>query len=177
MGFIFSGVFWGVFLILVGAVMVLNIVLGIKIPVFRILFALFLIFWGISLLTGMNFRHRGRNAAVFEDRDITADGTHNQYSVVFGQSNIDLTGIRPAGAVRRVEISTVFGNSTVTLDPSVPCKVRVTSAFAAARLPDGNVISFGEYAFKTDSLTEDTTAYLQVDASTVFGETRFVLKR
>lgn len=176
MGFIFTGAFWGVFLIVVGVVLILNMIFGIRIPVIRILFALFLIFWGVSLLTGINFRGHGRNNAVFEEKDIAADGTHNEYSVVFGSSNVDLTGIRPGDAVKKIEISTVFGSSVVTIDPAVPCKIKVSSAFGAARLPDGNVISFGDYTYRSDNLKADTTAYLLIDVSTVFGETRIVTK-
>jgi predicted membrane protein len=176
MGFLFSGVFWGVFLILIGVVMILNMVFGIRIPVFRILFALFLIFWGISMLTGINFRGHGRNSAVFERKDIAADGTHNDYSVVFGKSTVDLSAIKLEDGVKRVQVSTVFGASTVLIDKAVPARIRLSSAFASARLPDGNVISFGDYSYATESLKPDTKAYLLIEASTVFGEMQIIAK-
>jgi predicted membrane protein len=176
MGFLFSGMFWGVFLILIGVVMILNMIFGIRIPVFRILFALFLIFWGISMLTGINFRGHGRNTAVFERKDIAADGTHNDYSVVFGKSTVDLSSVKLEDAVKRVRVSTVFGGSTVLIDKAMPVRIRISSAFAGARLPDGNVISFGDYTYMTDSLKPDTKAYLLVEASTVFGEMEIIAK-
>ena len=176
MGFLFSGIFWGAFLILVGVVMILNMIFGIRIPMFRILFALFLICWGISMLTGIDLRGHSRNTAVFEQKDIAADGSHNGYSVVLSKSTVDLSAIKLGDGVKRVRVSTVFGASTVLIDPTVPAKIHISSAFASAKLPDGNVISFGDYTYTTQSLKPDTKAYLLVEASTVFGEMQIITR-
>lgn len=48
-------------------------------------------------------------------------------------------------------------------------KIKVDAAFASAKMPDGNRISFGDYTYQTKSLKEGED-YLRVDADVVFGE-------
>ncbi len=55
MGFLASGVFWGSVIILFGISIILNSVFGISIPVFKIVLALILIYFGISILAGKAF--------------------------------------------------------------------------------------------------------------------------
>mgnify|MGYP003990967287 FL=1 len=52
MPFLFSGLFWGVMLVLFGASMILRAVFNLDIPIFRIIFALVIIYFGVKLLLG-----------------------------------------------------------------------------------------------------------------------------
>ena len=56
MGFVFSEVFWGIFLIIIGLIIVVKVVFGINIPLMRIILALLLIYIGVSYLTGWFLR-------------------------------------------------------------------------------------------------------------------------
>ena len=167
MGFLFSGLFWGLVVVLAGLSIILNVAFNIKIPFFRILFGLVLIYIGLSLVIGTRLRVRTDKTAVFDDRamEVTKAG---EYNVIFSRSTVDLTGLALKPGRNRVEVNTVFGSGTLVLDPNVPTKLRVSAAFAGARMPDGNVISFGDYRWHSDSLS-DTLPYLDVEASVVFG--------
>lgn len=175
MGFIFTGVFWGVVLILIGLGVIINVVFGIKIPIFRTIFALFLIYLGVQMLTGISFWNKSKKAAIFEEKKIEVTTTSDKYDVVFGKGEIDLSGIELKDQNVRVDINTVFGGSVIKINPALPTKIIVSSAFGGAHLPDGNVVAFGQYTYKNESF-KNAKKYLLINASVVFGGIEFVEK-
>ena len=167
MGFVFSGVFWGIIVVLIGLSIILNVVVGVRIPLIRIIFGLLLIYWGVSVLIGSSFHSRHSSTTMFSESEIKVTQAGRQ-DVVFGKGTIDLTGITLQPGVNRYEISTVFGASVIRIDPAMPVKVVASSAFAGVRMPDGGNIAFGETTYRSAGLREDST-YLLVKAGVVFG--------
>jgi len=172
MGFLFSGIFWGIVVVLLGLSIILNVVAGVKIPFFRIFFGLLLIYWGVSLLIGARFHRSG--TAVFSDADIKATAAGKQ-DVIFGRAAVDLSGIVLKPGANRYEVNTVFGASVIKLDRTMPVKVAASAAFAGVKLPDGGSVAFGESGWRSPGLKEDST-YLLVKTDVVFGATEVVLK-
>jgi predicted membrane protein len=168
MGFIFSGVFWGVIIVILGLSIIVNVLFGVRIPIVRILFAIFLIWLGITLLTGGSFWSKNKHAAIFEEKKIDTISPSGKYDIVFGKGVIDLSNIVLKDEVYKVEVNTVFGSGTIEISKEMPAKVVVNSVFAGASMPDGNTIAFGQYTYKSDSL-KDNKNYLLVNASVVFG--------
>jgi predicted membrane protein len=176
MGFIFTGVFWGVVLILIGLGVIINVVFGIKIPIFRTIFALFLIYLGIQMLTGISFWSKSKKSAVFEEKAIEVITAADKYDVVFGKGEIDLSGIELKDQNVRVDINTIFGGSVIKIDPAIPTKIVASSAFGGAHLPDGNVVAFGQYTYKTENF-KSAEKHLLIHAAVVFGGIEFVAKQ
>jgi len=175
MGFIFSGVFWGLLLVLLGIIVIINVVFGIKIPIFRIFLGLLLIYWGLRLLTGISFCHKSRNAALFEEKKIESVSPSDKYDIVFGKRVIDLSNVVLNDEIFKVEVNTVFGSSIVKINPQVPTKIVAESFFGSATLPDGNSVTFGEYTYKSDSL-KDNKNYLLINIAVIFGSTHIITK-
>jgi hypothetical protein len=167
MSFIFSGLFWGIIVVLIGLSIILNVVLGVKIPLIRIIFGLLLIYWGVTLLVGSSFRLRSRGTSAFSDADIRVTETGKQ-DVIFGRATIDLTGLALKPGANRYEVDAIFGSALITLDSKTPARVRVSSAFGSARLPDGNIIAFGDRDWSSPGLNRDS-GYLDLKADVVFG--------
>jgi len=174
MSFVFSGLFWGAIVVLIGLTIILNGVLGIRIPMIRIVLGLLLIYWGISLLLGLSFR-RTSGATVFSDTRLETTEASGKQDVVFGRSTIDLTGIQLKPGVNRYEVNTVFGVSTIRLNPATPAKVVVSSAFGGVRMPDGSNVAFGENTWRSPTLKEDS-AYLYIKGAVVFGGTEIQVR-
>lgn len=171
MGFIFSQVFWGLLLVVIGLSLILKVVFNLNIPVFRLIFSFFLIYMGLRILFGgFGFEKNCRNM-IFNDYQfkVKADG---DYNVIFGRGVIDLTGYT-IDANTRIKINTIFGSGLVKLDPSQPLKIKVNSAFAEAKMPDGNIISFGEYYYQTPAVQENQP-YGEMEANVVFGELQLI---
>ena len=169
MSFVFSGLFWGAIVVLIGLTIILNGVLGVRIPIIRIVLGLLLIYWGISLLLGLSFR-RASGATVFSETEPKSSEASGKQDVVFGKTTIDLTGIQLKPGVNRYEVNTVFGASIIRLNPAMPAKVVVSSAFGGVRMPDGSNIAFGENTWRSPTFKEDS-AYLYVKVAVVFGGT------
>jgi len=169
MSFVFSGLFWGAIVVLIGLTIILNGVLGVRIPIIRIVLGLLLIYWGISLLLGLSFR-RASGATVFSETELKSSESSGKQDVVFGKTTIDLTGIQLKPGVNRYEVNTVFGASVIRLSPATPAKVVVSSAFGGVRMPDGSNIAFGESTWRSPTFKEDS-AYLYVKVAVVFGGT------
>lgn len=173
-GLVLNGVFWGVFLIFLGLCAIFKTVFHINISVFRIGLALLIIYIGLSMLfNGPHFRVE-KNTVLFDNREIAVD-EQDEYNVVFGRGIIDLTTLPAERRTRRTEINVVFGEGIIEINPEVPMKIKVNSAFSGTKLPDGNRISMGEYIYRTENYTENNEG-IQVNANVVFGSLVFVEK-
>jgi predicted membrane protein len=170
MGFIFSGVFWGCILILLGLSVIIRIVFNVHIPLFRIVFALVLIYFGIRVLAGGAWCRSGchSNTAIFSDMKAELNKDSNEYNIIFGKGVVDLTDSSLALQRKKIKVTTVFGSGEIRINSDVPAIIRVTSAFSGAKMPDGNIVSFGEYTYKTKKFSEKTD-FIRIDATVVFG--------
>lgn len=143
MGFLSSGLFWGVLLILLGLSVILKAVFHIDLPLFRILFAVLLIYLGVRVLVGERGCGPGGHSVLFGRQDLRPEEGHDRYGVIFGQGTLDLSDLPVAGTARRIEMSTVFGQGRLVLPRGVPVRIEASAAFANVRLPNGNSVAFG----------------------------------
>ena len=155
----------GGLLVLLGLGLLLNVVLGISIPVFPILFGLAIIYLGIRILTG------GRWGRWGEWHHVSSLKSGDRHDVVFGRSDVDLTGITLQSETVYVEASTVFGSSDVRIDARTPTKIFASVAFGGVRLPDGGTTAFGDHVWKSAGLDE-AKPHIELHISCVFGSVR-----
>jgi len=172
MGFVFTGVFWGLLLIVVGVLAIANTVFNVNLPIFRIVVAVFFIFLGISVLVGGFRVSTDRNTVIFEDRNLRVTPEPGQVNVLFSQGTLDFSDY-PAGGHK--EVNVVFANGILLLDKETPARVKVSAAFSSARMPDGNTVSFGDYTYQTPAFQEGEE-HLSIKASVVFGSLNVVLR-
>ena len=167
MDFLFSGVFWGVVLIILGLSVIVNMVFHIHIPVFRILFALLIIYVGLKVLTGGGFHpfKPDKNTIMFGETTVK-ELLLKEYNVIFGKGNFDLSKASPSETT--AELNTIFGASEVMIPSAFPVKIVVDSVFAGAQLPDGGTVSFGSSTYKTPGYDE-SKPHLSLKASVIFG--------
>jgi predicted membrane protein len=176
MGCLFSSIFWGVIIIIIGIVVIINVIFGTKIPIIPLIIGLILIYFGVRIITGLSCR-RSPKSVIFEEKKIETTTPSGKYDVIFGRSVIDLTKSEIKEGVSKVEINTIFGSSVVKIDPMMPVKIKASSAFGSGRLPDGNMVAFGEYTYKSDTLKKtDTEDYLLIELHVVFGSAEVVAK-
>ncbi|MBN2812589.1 MAG: hypothetical protein JXQ80_00860 [Bacteroidales bacterium] len=165
------GLFWGVLLILIGLAAIFKVLFDVNI--FGVLFALFLIFVGVSMLMGKPWMfkiNRDEKQTMFEDRTVTIQPEDNsEYNVIFGRTvydfrNIQFTDNEPI----RVKINTVFGNSVIRINPNTPVRIKSDAVFAGASMPDGNTVAFGSIQYATDTASRALNQLI-IDAPVVFG--------
>jgi hypothetical protein len=171
MDFLFTGMFWGLIIILLGLSVILNAVFHIHVPLFRIVIGLIVIFFGIRIIAGHSWcsaRHR-TCATMFNEAEVTMASTDGEYNVIFGRAVIDTAATIKAG--KDVRINTVFGASTVKIPKNVPTIVRVETAFGGVKLPDGNKVAFGNFIYRNKACetATDSAKVNTVRMSVVFG--------
>lgn len=169
MGFLTSGVFWGVVLILLGLSVVVKAVFHIDIPLFRILFALVVIYLGVRVLVGGFGGIQSRHSVVFGERDMRPVAGTRSYAVVFGQGALDLSGEKAPESARHLEFNTVFGSGRLILPRDVPVRVKASAVFGNARFPNGNNVAFGDHVYQSDAWNDGRPG-LEIEATVVFGE-------
>ncbi len=168
MPFLFGGLFWGVMLVLFGVSMILRAVFNLDIPIFRIVFALVIIYFGIKLLVGRQAFKNEANFSMFRSSTVTMKESGGKYDVIFGQSNIDLTNIDISESSKKVSVDVVFGSGNLLIDPNIPMKLKVSTVFADCKLPNRNINFFGDSNYKTPAFVEGEN-YLLLNIDVVFG--------
>ncbi len=164
-----AGLFWGIILIIIGLSIIFRIVFDIN--MFRVVIGVLLIFFGIKVLIGKNFFHTSRGSdVIFNQQKVTTlAGSNTEYNVIFGKAIYDLRDIEIIGKSKvRVELNAVFGSAELILNRDIPVKIQAESVFGKTLLPNGNSTSFGTIYYTSENAA-DSSSYLQVKASSVFG--------
>lgn len=171
-----SGFFWGLLLVLLGLSIISKTIFGFTIPFIRIIFAVYLLYIGFMLLLGA----MGYNTNVFYpfscNKSKVKHISHNKtsYSVVFSEGTIDLSDIVITQQPTTIEISTVFGRSTLLLNPTIPTQLSVNNVFSHSILPDET--EFAAMGEKTIAFgPQNQTPALIIKANIVFSN--FVVKK
>jgi hypothetical protein len=174
MGFINSSAFWGIIIILIGVSMVMRYVFNIHFPIFRIVIACLLIFWGLRMLMGSfgGGRYYYESSTIFSNSRHIYNKSNNSYNVVFGRGELDLRNVK-VDKNQKIEVNSVFGSYTIRIDDSIPVKIISNVAFGSIKTPDDNDNSFGKYTYRSNNLTEDSP-YILIDANVVFGDLRVI---
>ena len=165
------GLFWGVLLVLIGLAAIFRVIFDVNL--FGVVFALFLIFVGVTLLIGkpwMLHHQKGEHDTMFGDQKVTEQPRDNsEYNVIFGRTVYDFRNIQfPDNEPIRIKINTIFGNSVILINKNTPVKVKSDAVFAGSSMPDGNSVAFGTIQYATDTFAVAIN-HLYIDAPVIFG--------
>jgi hypothetical protein len=160
---LFSGLFWGIFLLASGVIILLKVSLNLQVSSPKLIFGLFVLMIGVSLLTSNfgwdNFNGKNSNTTAFTGGQQTMAEDGKEYYVVFGSTNYDLTDLEPG---EHVKINCAFGYCKVIL-PAGAVQVKTSCAFGNIHLPDGSNTPFGSGAYShpgdNGALVEITCAF------------------
>lgn len=175
MPFIFSSLFWGVMLLLLGASMILRAVFNLDIPVFRIIFALVIIYFGVKLLIGRHAFKSSDNYTMFRNTSSKISDLGEDYSIIFGKSNIDLTQVDLSTSVQKTSVDIIFGSANILIDPDIPMKINISTIFADCKLPQRNINFFGDSEYKTPSYVAGEN-FLELNIDVIFGNAVVIAK-
>jgi hypothetical protein len=166
------GLLIGVLIILLGVGILVNVVFHVHIPIFKILFGLFLIYIGLRIIFGNWFSfpcHWRSGDAVFHHRTYHGlSGDSTEYSAVFGKAVVDLRDIQLKEKITRVKVDAVFGGAEVILNKDTPVRINAEAVFGGVHLPENVAGGFGSAVYQSKNFDENKS-YLLVEASSVFG--------
>lgn len=166
--------FWGMLFILLGACLMLNHFLNWNIPVGTVITAFILIYLGIIIIFG-KAPYKDRHADVFTNECIVSSSSDDEYNVIFGRKNVDLSSIALEDKIRVIKVDYIFSRGSIIINSEMPAIVRVDSAFAGARMPDGNSISFGDYKYCTKTYNAEMP-HLEIKADALFSNLEIIEK-
>ena len=176
--------FWGLFFVGLGLLMLINYTLGLHLPVFRILFSVGVIYLGVSILLGsfgMKVKKvSSNNEAVLSSAQFSLgpdlkSEKDRQYSTVFGEGELDLTDLDLSKGSVDLELNTVFGETRLIVRKDTPLRIRSTSVFGKSTMPGRNENVLGKFDYKTDGLAADAAA-LNIESNVVFGSFSVIQK-
>jgi hypothetical protein len=180
----------GVLLILWGFSHITESIFNVHIPVFGILFGLFLLYLGVELISG--FSHwpqscnvhctgtltsrvtsMGSSHLSIDDSMIAKQDAPWDYKTIMGNSLIDLTHISPgalqvAGAPFTINIDTIFGKTDIILPKDLPTRIIAKCGCAKVTTPDDCSMVFGSHIYNSHTQEQPL---LIIYSSTVFGNT------
>jgi predicted membrane protein len=181
MEILFSRVFWGIFIIIIGLSFILTTVWNIKLPIFRILISLLIIYVGVSLLIGAFSGKSSKSwnsdttqffhSAAFAPDDETLS---KEYTTVFGSQTINLSKLDPKRDYN-LETNSIFGSTRVVVPAHFNLRVKASTAFGSVSLPDGGSAVLGDNTFVHKG-NPDSAYTLFIEGNAVFGSFQLLLK-
>jgi len=168
MSYMSSAVFWGVLIILFGLSIILKEVFHINFPFLRVIFGIFLIFWGIKVISGSSWKNKNENTAIFSSANMSYENSKKEYNIVFGRGDIDLFKSEMPDRNRKIEVNVVFGNGNLIINDSIPTRVEMNSVFGNVRTDKDKASGFGSATYTTGTYNPNEPHY-KIEANAVFG--------
>jgi len=168
MSYMSSAVFWGVLIIIFGLSIILKEVFHINFPFLRVIFGIFLIFWGIKVISGSSWKNRNEDSAIFTSANMNYDKSKKEYNIVFGRGNIDLFKSEKPEKNKKIEVNVVFGNGNLIINDSIPARVEMNSVFGNVRTDKDKTSGFGSASYTTSAYDPNEPHY-KIEANAVFG--------
>lgn len=174
-----AGFFWGLFLVIAGLTLITRYVLNIEFPLFKILIGLFFILLGLKIVFGksfIKFSNFKDNEVIFSEQSIKiAAFDKDEYNVIFGKSEMDLTEITVEQLPARLKVSTVFASTVIYIPNDLPMEIYTDAVFSNAKLPGGNSSVFGRTSYKSPGI-EPGAPSLELKLDVVFGSVTVMKK-
>ena len=166
-----SGIFWGIFIIAFGVVMIIKHLFSLDIPVVKIMFGVFLILLGFSVLFARPkfMIHSDDHTVVFSNKGLTFHENEDEYVSVFSNAELDMTSIDKV-IDETIEINSVFSEMTVLLNKETKVNLRSDAVFGSVTKPDAEIVK------EVPDSVETTIPTINIKATAVFGKITFVRK-
>ncbi len=167
-----SKVFWGLVIILIGVSIIINHVFKVDFPLFKVIIALIIIYFGFSILFGsfkFNKASSGDFSHYFTSKNYEPakiDG-NMEFNCVFGSSKIDLRRTVFTGQSLEIEINSIFSSVQVYLPQNLNIDVKASSAFGSVRSPGNRQDGIGDQRYTVRGGVPGEK--LLIEANAVFG--------
>ena len=168
---LFSTSFWGIILIILGVLFLVQEFLHIDIPFFTILISCLFIYFGVKLINGNIHAKKMDNLNVFGSHILAySDGLYD-YSNVFGESKLDLSTVE-INEDKTIEINCIFGDFKVKLSENLNYKILSNTIFGKTAMVDKSTDGFGSQIYTPTNFNANLPC-LTIKSSVVFGQIEF----
>jgi predicted membrane protein len=179
----------GACLIIVGFFFLIKAFFGLHIPVFRILFGVAFVYFGIMLITNIHISHfsqqTGRSTTHFTKIFPPADNPEqenvcfssvmssptdllkNEYSTIFGKLVLNLHNVANETFSKPLKLHTVFGSTRLVLPKERSARIIIKCSCGSATYPGGSHSAFGTKEISIRGTSEQPPIIIHADV--VFG--------
>ena len=176
-----KGMFWGLLFLVVGAILLIQHVFQIDLPILKILFGCWLIYMGFKVLFGSfglqvsGFKVNKVQTAdqfVFSEGDFqTHSGStfNRRYSSAFSSTKLDLSNLSETELKETVHIDSAFGNVRVKTNPSLPISATTSIAFGSVKIRGAKQGSLGNTNYQSPGFKE-SEPHLNLNIDCAFGD-------
>lgn len=167
-GFLFSKMFWGIVIILIGISVISQAVFKIHLPIGRIVTGLVFLYIGVKILLGV-FGAKKEHTTIMGKSNVSVEIIEDaKYDAVFSSQVIDLSNAIDNGGVHSIECNAVFGSAKIIIPKNMRIQVKSASIFGSVRTPH-NETNFGESEYTTGP---NSSGLLKLKVNAVFGSVR-----
>jgi len=156
----------GIILLILGGVLLLANVLGIKINFFRLFPGVILLILGIVVLFG---QFGGHHEIIFDSKKINLSEPFREKSIIFAEGIIDLNDLNELKSTKKIKVNVIFGSGRLIINPEIPSVVHATSVFANLELPEKSVSFIGSTEYRTGDI-QNQQPFLDIEANVIFGQ-------
>ncbi|NVN95297.1 MAG: hypothetical protein HXX18_08450 [Bacteroidetes bacterium] len=168
---LFSTSFWGIILILLGTLFLVQEFFNINIPFFTILISCVLIYFGIKLINGNFHAKKMENLNIFGSHILSYGEELNDYSNIFGESKLDISTIN-INEDKTIEINCIFGDFKVKLSENLNYKIVSNTIFGKTQMIDRSTDGFGSQIFMSSDFNSNLPC-LTIKSSVIFGQIEY----
>ncbi len=174
-----AGLFFGILLILIGISLVLKVVFHVDFPVGKFLIAFIFIYIGIKILAGGSFKpfhpDGEENTVIFGEKKIKLeDLKYGEYNTIFGSCEIDLTDLDSLELDQRLNLNTIFGQTTLLLSEDNSVEIEAETVFGNSELPNQTASFFGDVNYSNAKVEDEKP--LKIKSDVVFGSFKVIQK-
>jgi len=156
----------GIILVILGGVLLLANVLGIKINFFRLFPGVILLILGIVVLFG---QFGGHHEVIFDSKKINLSEPFREKNIIFAEGIIDLNDLTELESTKKIKVNVIFGSGRLILNPEIPSVVHASSVFANLELPEKSVSFIGSTEYRTGDI-QAQQPFLDIEANVIFGQ-------
>lgn len=176
-----TSMFWGIALVTIGLIFLVQSIFKIDLPIFRILLGVGIVYLGVKMIFGsFGLEIRGAKlekvatatSVVFTEADLKSKSdnvVNRDFQTVFGNSKLDLSDLNSEELSEKIEVSAVFGKTQVITPRDLPLVVETNTAFGSVNVRGDKTSAIGNGIFRTPGFQSDKP-YLKIEANSVFGE-------
>lgn len=183
-----KSMFWGLLLLSLGLLMLVQYIFKLDLPLLKILFGISLVYLGIKMV----FSSFGRedvfremktvstdSEAIFSDSEFQyqkSDGEskNSKFTTAFGSSTLDLTDVKPGDKHEPISIQNAFGRTVIKTNPESPLDIKSGLAFGTIEIRGRSQSFFGESQVqvpaKENGKTTEKTEPLKIEINSAFGQ-------
>lgn len=156
----------GIMFLILGIVLLLTNIFGIKINFFRLFPGVILVILGVFVLFG---QFGGDHEIIFDQKKIDLTEPFGEKNIIFAEGTIDLNDLTEIKSTKKVKVNVIFGSGKLILNPKIPSIVHASTVFGNVEIPQHSVSFIGSTEYRLGEIKVQQP-FLDIEINVIFGK-------